>query len=498
MIAPSAADELSRNQPHEMTLRNLRLALSVCLLTGTFFTTRFRLLADEAAVYPPPNFPDASGWGRNIQCTMRLLAMSSPEHCNTVRILFYGQSITEQNWAKMVEDDLRRRFPRANLIIENRALGGFASQMLVKTAETDLYPFQPDLLIFHVYGAHDKYEDIIRRTRERTTAEILMQTDHVNKPADFSEETDPAKLPPAGEHWDAFMNHNWLPSIAKKYGCELCDQRALWKAYLTENKLEPKALLRDGVHLNPHGEWFMAQCVNAYLRYDPGLGPSPTEDCVKTWQVGQDLRWTDGKLRLDFDGNRVDVICKPGQATPASVRIDGRKPSEWPELYGFTRALTRPEGKWPVKWPILAPIGSQRPLLVEDWSLAVARDRQSDKIFSFTLTGSKTGADGIGRSDARFVSASGRIVLETNDWNASYALSLAGITPVPETFTVKWKAEPRFVDEFVSPGVANPAIETTVTLAQGLPNTRHTLEISGSDLTPIAAVRVYRPPFRSP
>ena len=68
-------------------------------------------------------------------------------------------------------------------------LGGFASQLLVKTAETDLYPFQPDLLIFHVYGAHDKYEDIIRRTRERTTAEILLQNDHVTKPEDFTEDS---------------------------------------------------------------------------------------------------------------------------------------------------------------------------------------------------------------------------------------------------------------------------------------------------------------------
>ena len=74
--------------------------------------------------------------------------------------------------------------------------------MLVKTAETDLYPFQPDLLIFHVYGAHNTYEDNIRRTRERTTAEILIQTDHVNvtTPADFTEETDAAKLPPNGKH----------------------------------------------------------------------------------------------------------------------------------------------------------------------------------------------------------------------------------------------------------------------------------------------------------
>jgi hypothetical protein len=444
--------------------------------------------------YPPVRFPDASGWGRNIQRTMRLLATSTAERRHTVRILFYGQSITEQKWARLVEDDLRRRFPLANLIIENRALGGFSSQLLVKTAETDLYPFQPDLLIFHVHGAHDKYEDIIRRVRERTTAEILVQTDHVTKPEHLTEETDPAKLPPAGKHWDQFMNHNWLPSLAKKYGAELCDQRALWKAYLRENNLEPKALLKDNVHLNEHGEWLMAECVKAYLRHDPKLGPSPAEACVKTYEVGQDVKWADGQLRLDFEGNRVEVVCKPGQSAPAAVRIDGRKPSEFPELSGFTRAVTKPEGKWLVKWPVIAPIGSETPLLVEDWTLAAKReDAANDKLFSFTLTGSKTGADGEGRSDARFVSKSGRVVIETNAWNVAYALSLGGIKPVPEQFTVKWRVEPRFVDEFSSPGQKYASIETTVTLAQGLPNTKHTLEITGSEATPIAFVRVYRP-----
>ena len=76
---------------------------------------------------------------------MRVLVESTSKKPNTVRVLFYGQSITEQKWAKLVEDDLRRRFPHANLVVENRALGGYATQLLVKTAETDLYPFQPDL-----------------------------------------------------------------------------------------------------------------------------------------------------------------------------------------------------------------------------------------------------------------------------------------------------------------------------------------------------------------
>ena len=89
--------------------------------------------------------------GAGVQRTLTLLATSTPERRNTVRILFYGQSITEQEWWKHVADDLRSRFPSANLIIENRAIGGFAAQLLIKPAEHDVYPFYPDLMILHVY-----------------------------------------------------------------------------------------------------------------------------------------------------------------------------------------------------------------------------------------------------------------------------------------------------------------------------------------------------------
>ncbi len=292
------------------------------------------LAAGQPTAYPQPKFGDTGAWGRNVQRTMRLLATSTPQKRNTVRILFYGQSITEQAWWPAVADDLRTRFPQANLVIENRALGGFASQMLVKTAETDLYPFYPDLLIFQVYGAHDKYEDIIRRVRQRTTAEILQQNDHVTSPADFNEETDPAKLwPPNGKHWNAFMNHNWLPAVSRRYGTEFCDQRGLWKQYLADNGLEPKQLLKDGVHLNAHGEFLMAQCVKAYLRYDPGLGASAADRWVKTYEVGKDIAWRDGLLRLAFEGNRVEVIVKPGSAPPGSGE-DRRSPT-----LGLSRTL---------------------------------------------------------------------------------------------------------------------------------------------------------------
>jgi hypothetical protein len=443
--------------------------------------------ADPGPASYPPLRVNASKFGGQVQRTMRLLATSTARKRNTVRVLFYGQSITEQGWVKAVVADLRRRFPHANLVAENRALGGFASQLLVKTAETDLYPFYPDLLVFHVYGAHDRYEDVLRRVRERTTAEILQQTDHVTKPADFTEETDPAKLPPRGQHWDAFMNHNWLPSLSRKYGTELCDQRSLWKEYLRANKLAPKQLLKDGVHLNAHGEFLMAECVKAYLRYDPKLGPAAADAWVKTYEVGKDVQWAGGRLRLRFKGNRVDAVCKPGKAAAAAVRIDGKKPSEFPGVYALTRALAKPGGKWPV----VAGFGPGNRPLVEDWTMAVRKDGGA---FAFTLTGSRTGADGSGRSDQRFVSRSGRVVLLPEHWGVPFAMSLAGVRPVPNAFTVRWRVERHAADAFVSPGVKDAAVETVVTLAQGLPNGEHTLEITGGADTPLAALRAYAPP----
>ncbi|WP_439625002.1 SGNH/GDSL hydrolase family protein [Gemmata sp.] len=443
----------------------------------------------------PPLKADPSGLGKNVQRTMRLLAASTPEQRNTVRVLFYGQSITEQGWARAVADDLRRRFPHADLVVENRALGGFSSQLLVKTAEADLYPFEPDLVVFHVYGAHDKYEDIVRRVRERTTAEVLQQNDHVTKPADLAEETDPKKLPPKGEHWDAFMNHNWLPAVSAKYGTELCDQRALWKRYLTANKLEPRALLRDGVHLNAHGEFLMAECVKAYLRHDPAFGPSPAEAWVKTLAVGTDASWVDGKLRVEFDGTRVDAIYGPkakGSApAPAAVTIDGKKPTELPGTLAPTRALATPGGKWPV----VAGFGWEKPPVAEDWTMEVKKDAADAKVFAFTLSGSVTGPDGAGRSDKKFVSNSGRVAIEPGHWQADYALALAGVKPVPDAFTVRWKVVPHAVDAIPAPGGREPAAGTAVTLARGLLPGKHVLEIAGGPGAPIAAIRVHRPPL---
>jgi hypothetical protein len=431
--------------------------------------------------------PQTGDRGRNIQRTMTLLATSTPQKRNTVKVLFYGQSITEQAWTKTVAADLRQRFPHADLVIENRAIGGFAAQLLVKTAETDLYPFYPDLVIFHVYGSHIEYENIIRRIRERTTAEVLMQTDHMAAADSLDEETDPAKLSP--KQWNPWMNYAFLPGIARKYGTELVDQRNLWKQYLRDEKLAPSALLRDGVHLNERGCQLMARIVSGYLRYDPKLPDAAWRDLVRTYEVGKDLRWTEGKLVLEFEGNRVDAICKDGRASPAMVHIDGHRPSELPGVYSLTRTTSYPGSGW----PCILRVEHEQPWQIEDWTLTLTEVPADLKQIRFRVEGSKTGPDGEGTTGVRFLSKSGRVIIEPDDWNFEYAQKVFR-RPIPAGFQIRWQVVPHFVDEFVSPGVKDAAVETTVTLAQGFPSGNHRLEITGGPDTPIAALRVYRPP----
>lgn len=439
------------------------------------------LLVLAAQAYPPlPPVADNPTFGAGIQRTMTLLATSTPQKRHKVRILFYGQSITEQDWWKLVSEDLKKRFPNADLEIENKAVGGFASQILSRVAEHDIPAFYPDLVLFHVYGAHDKYEEILKLIRTRTTAEVLVQTDHADKwPVANPEQKDPG-------WWPHMMNDVFLPDFARKYGCGLADVRSQWVTYLKTNNLEPKALLKDDVHLNEHGCFVMAEILKRYLVYKPALLSDAAKSSVRTYEVGRDVKIEGGALKLEFDGNRVDVLSAPGKGGTARVLIDGKKPSEIPELITYTR--TSPSQSW---WgPALLRVSSEKPRLVEDWVLKVTEVDDKAERIRFTVTGSKTGNDGAGVSAERFVSTSGRVVIENGDW---WVKNVQDFTKKPVTpgFEVKWKAVLQGVDIYSAPEGGDSSKEASVTVASGLPNGKHTLELKGP-VQPLA-IRVYRP-----
>lgn len=171
--------------------------------------------------------------GHQIQRTMKLLATSTAEQRHTVKILFYGQSITAQEWSGLLITDLKRRYPNADIVWENRAIGGTTAEYLVNHAETDLYPFSPDLVAFAVYGGEKgELERIFQGIRERTTAEIITKTDHLAWPGNT-----------AGDkmHRKADDTHSALiAQLAKKYDCELVDIRAMQAAFIGKSGLKGK------------------------------------------------------------------------------------------------------------------------------------------------------------------------------------------------------------------------------------------------------------------
>ena len=419
-----------------------------------------------------------------LRRTLTLLQSSTPMKRNTVRVLVYGQSITQQKWTQALADDLQKTYPNAHIVYENRAIGGFAANVLRRTAEHDLYPFYPDLVIFHDYGGDDDYEAIIRETRRRTTSEMLLINDHV---ATGQEE-------PKARAWHDQHSFVWMPALAKKYGVALADVRGPWRKYLDDNKLLPSALLNDVVHLNDPGCDFMATLLKPYLHQKAAKGKGG--DDVKTLIVGKDVRWKNGVLEVPFTGNRVDVIAAAG-GDAAEVTIDGKKPSEFPGVY----TITRPSLTFDNIWPAMIRIDHNAPLLEEEWTAKITSITPSadgkDQTFAFTVTGSKTGADGDGVSTARFVSQSGRVIIEPGDWWIENSRKYSG-KAMPVGFEIHWKVVPLFTDRYAAPAAVAPEIETSVTLAQGIENNSHTLRLVAEKgrSASLKAIRIYRPSFQ--
>ncbi len=301
------------------------------------------------ALQPYPG--STAHWGRHIQRTVGLLAESTPEHRNTVKILFYGQSIVGGKFHAWVERDLRERFPHADLVVENKALGGYSSKYLIKTVERDVIASQPDLVIFKVQGDHILYEKIIHTIRQRTAAEVMLLSSHWTA----RDQNPDGSFKMGG--WAAFCDA-FYPLVAKKYDCELVDVRWPWKTYLQENNLRAEDLLMDdGVHLADGGRWLMAELINRQMLYRPSLMTKSSKELVQTVEIAPE-QWDNGRLAFTISGSRVDLLRTHAGGAACQVLIDGHRPSEVAALTQHTRTTSIVE---PYEWPEIMRVGFNKP-----------------------------------------------------------------------------------------------------------------------------------------
>jgi hypothetical protein len=442
----------------------------------------------RAGEYPPPiELGPTNQYGRELQRSMRLMTDSPVEKKRTVKVLLYGQSVTQEIWSTWLADYLRNRYPNANLIITNRAIG-YEASLLWKPAGTDIPNFYPDLMIFHDYGLSADFEKMIELTRRRTTADILIQTDHVHQPEDLNESTDPTGV----LTYQAWRNYVVLPEIAKKYGAELGDIRTYWKRYLVDYGFKTQDLLRDHVHPNYHGSYLMTELLKSYLREDRTFDSEEWGDAEKNYKIGQNIEWSDDILELDFVGNRVDIIPESPGLEAIRVHIDGKPPSHFPELYQFTRTDWYPH----TYWLSILRVTSRRPLLDEGWVARILTFSTNNGLpfARFEVVGSKTGFDGEGNITEPFISNSGRVIIDPADWLSLHwaAASYPALRPLPPGHEIHWTSHFAGKDEFI-PEVPDPHLESVITVAQGLANGPHRLRLTRWKPTPNLGIRIYNP-----
>jgi hypothetical protein len=456
---------------------------------------------------PPSDEPQQQFFGAHLQRTMTLLATSNSERRWPVRILMYGQSIVgNRNFTDLMRDYLHQQFPYADIQLDNLAIGGFEGSRLVRTAVHDLYPYYPDLLIFHVYQGQQsgEVERIISNVRRYTTADILLIDDHKTKDIEV--------LDSSRDFWR---------QLAQKYNCELVDLSVTWSEYLRQHGLQPVDLLREGPHPNVEGYTLMTDLIGRHLRFNP-IFPNNWEDTVRTyearrpleeaedeiqltgdgWATNQDgIVGSDSKqsLHLDFVGNRVDLIAAHADLSQklgsARILLDGKPPSANPDAYAITRPSTGPQ-TW---FPAVMRISHTKPLLLEDWTLRITRMNKNATDFAFEVVGSKTGPDGSGTNKETFVSKSGRVKIEAGDWMLAQIMSIfKQSAPPPVGFEVHWSVVPMFKDVYQAPDTSDKAKVYETTLFQLISNTHHTIDVipNGDGPVPIEALQVYHPPLR--
>jgi hypothetical protein len=442
-----------------------------------------------AQPYPMPVLPDTSHLGQSTSRTINLLHNSTPEKKNDVRILVYGQSISEQEWWLEVKRSVMERFPDANLIMENKAIGGFSTQYLFKTVEMDVSSFYPDLVLLHIYGNVKDYETVLRTIRSRTAAEVAIMTDHF-----------------IGENkWSDTMSYYLLPSLAEKYKCDIVNIRDPWKTYLKDNNLEPSALLRDGIHLNDFGNFLMAELVKPLFCFKSSVPDDPFK-LLTTISKDTRLEFRNDTLILPIYGNRVDLVYGKSDTSPVDsfrIFLDGLSPSSFQGCYFMTRPYSTQGQVWPWDLPAMIRVDHTSPWTDEEWSCVFTKAKPPYEDFRFEITGSVTGRDGRGKGSRDFISRSGKVIIKKGDaekggdWHLNRSYKVLK-TIVSKGDTIKWRTYSISTDTLIPVGSGQLSNEIITTLFQGVPNTGHTLKIigTGKNVPSIKTILVYKP-FRN-
>jgi hypothetical protein len=441
---------------------------------------------------------------QKIARTLEIIRTSTHTNHKVLKVLFYGQSITRSGWHNAVVAHWREKYPNTVFVVENRALGGFASQVLVRTTEQDIAAFYPDLIIFHVYGDHRAYEKILRMFRSQTAADVILQTDHGEVLPDPAC-AEGLQLAPHSEPgcagvlwvrqrlWHDEMSYHKIPAFAKKYGMAVEPQRVWWRDYLLQKQVDPQSMLmNDGLHPNEKGNELIAEFFNRYFDNLVEDWNGQTEQNV--FSISADAaKHSDGMETVHFHGSRLELLSNQPLEV-SSVTIDKRPPKDIDGCYQVTRSS-------PLKsvpdLPALRRITLLHDHTAEDWAATITNITPDQKFVEFTVRASATGDQGNGSSSRKFLSKSGQLSIDGEDWMFEWGYALKHV-PLQVPTEVHWSVRnicsgnPEVIDR------GDGTTEYRYVLGAGLLNGNHTAELTlpPNDLANAVEFRAYKPPLQ--
>jgi hypothetical protein len=442
---------------------------------------------------------------QKIARTLEIIRTSTPKNHKVLKVLFYGQSITRGGWHNAVVAHWHEKYPNTVFVVQNRALGGFAAQFLVRTTEQDIAAFYPDLIIFHVYGDHRAYEKILRMFHSLTAADVILQTDHgevlPDPPCAEGLQLSWHQMPGCAgtlwvhqDSWHDEMSYHKIPAFGNKYGMAVEPQHTWWRDYLLQRHLDARSLVMDdGVHPNEKGNQLIADFFNRYF-----------DDLVDHWNGEKEqnvisipfdaVEGSNGMQSVTFEGSRLELLSTQPVAVWPSVKIDGQSPKDLDGCYQVTRSS--PLTSVP-DWPAVRRITLLHDRTPADWTATITSISQDESHIDFKVRTSVTGDEGGGSSSGEYVSKSRQLSIDGDDWMFQRGYDLKHV-PLQVPAEVHWSVQyicggtPEVIDR------GNGTTEYRYLLGAGLVNGVHTVKMSlgANDLVAATELRAYRPPMR--
>jgi hypothetical protein len=175
------------------------------------------------------------------------------------------------------------------------------------------------------------------------------------------------------------------------------------------------------------------------------------------------------------------------------VTIDEHSPKDIDGCYQVTRSS-------PLKsvpdWPALRRITLLHDHTAQDWKATITNITPDEKLVDFTVRASATGDDGNGNSSRKYVSTSGQLSIDGDDWMFESGYDLKHI-PLQIPAEVHWSVQcicngkPEVIDR------GDGMTQYRYVLGAGLFNGKHTVKLSfpPNDLANAIEFRAYKPPL---